>query len=77
VTLFANAIETIQIGVEDLLRNDERRVLSAVRNVHAGVLLLCKEKLRRLSPDDEILLAQRLPSGDKSKGKGAMPNVWP
>jgi hypothetical protein len=77
VTLFANAIETIQIGVEDLLRNDERRVLSAVRNVHAGVLLLCKEKLRRLSPDDEILLAQRLPSGDKSKGKGAMPNVRP
>lgn len=77
MTLFANAIETIQIGVEDLLRNDERRVLSAVRNVHAGVLLLCKEKLRRLSPDDEILLAQRLPSGDKSKGKGAMPNVWP
>ena len=47
VTLFTNAIETIQIGVEDLLRNDERRVLSAVRNVHAGVLLLCKEKLRR------------------------------
>jgi len=34
-------------------------VLSAVRNVHAGVLLLCKEKLRRLSPADELLLAQR------------------
>lgn len=59
MTLFANALESIQIGVEDLLKNDDRRVLSAVRNVHAGVLLLCKEKLRRLSPDDEILLAQR------------------
>ena len=59
MTLFANALESIQIGVEDLLKNDDRRVLSAVRNVHAGVLLLCKEKLRRLSPDGEILLAQR------------------
>ena len=38
MSLFANAIESIQIGVEDLLRNDERRVLSAVRNVHAGEL---------------------------------------
>lgn len=69
MTLFANAIESIQIGVEDLLRKDERRVLSAVRNVHAGVLLLCKEKLRRLSPDDEILLAQRFePQPDGSGG---------
>ena len=57
--LFANAVESVQIGVEDLLKNDDRRVLSAVRNVHAGVLLLCKEKLRRLSPADELLLAQR------------------
>lgn len=69
MSLFANAIESIQIGVEDLLRNDERRVLSAVRNVHAGVLLLCKEKLRRLSPNDEILLAQRFePAPDGSGG---------
>jgi hypothetical protein len=59
MSLFANAIESIQIGVEDLLKNDDRRVLSAVRNIHAGVLLLCKEKLRRLSPADELLLAQR------------------
>jgi hypothetical protein len=65
--LFENAIESIQIGVEDLLKNDDRRVLSAVRNVHAGVLLLCKEKLRRLSPTDELLLAQRFePRRDKS-----------
>ncbi len=59
MSLFANAIESVQIGLEDLLKNDDRRVLSAVRNVHAGVLLLCKEKLRRLSPADELLLAQR------------------
>ena len=59
ISLFANAIESIQIGVEDLLKNDDRRVLSAVRNVHAGVLLLCKEKLRQLSPVGGLLLAQR------------------
>jgi hypothetical protein len=34
MSLFVNAIESIQIGVEDLLENDDRRVLSAVRNVH-------------------------------------------
>ena len=68
--LFGSAIESIQIGIEDLLRNDDRRVLSAVRNVHAGVLLLCKEKLRRLSPNDESLLAQRFePQPD---GSGAV-----
>lgn len=69
MTLFVNALESIQIGIEDLSRNDERRVLSAVRNVHAGLLLLCKEKLRRLSPNDEILLAQRFePQPDGSGG---------
>jgi hypothetical protein len=68
MTLFANALESIQIGVEDLLKNDERRVLSAVRNVHAGVLLLCKEKLRRLSPDDEVLLAQRFEPQPNDQG---------
>jgi hypothetical protein len=30
MSLFANAVESIQIGVEDLLKNDDRRVLSAV-----------------------------------------------
>lgn len=67
MTLFDNALHSIQIGVEDFQRNDDRRLLSAVRNIHAGGLLLCKEKLRRLSPDDEILLAQRYaprPTGD-------------
>jgi hypothetical protein len=66
--LFANAVESIQIGVEDLLKNDNKRVLSAVRNVHAGVLLLCKEKLRRLSPADGMLLAQRFEPRPKASG---------
>ena len=69
VSLFANAIESVQIGVEDLLKNDDRRILSAVRNVHAGVLLLCKEKLRRLSPTDELLLAQRFEPRPNTAGQ--------
>jgi hypothetical protein len=69
MSLFANAIESIQIGVEDLLKNDDRRVLSAVRNVHAGVLLLCKEKLRQLSPANELLLAQRFEPRPNAAGQ--------
>lgn len=60
-SLFDNAIKSIQLGVEDFKAAgiDERRALSAVRNLHAGILLLCKEKLRRISPDGAVLLAQR------------------
>jgi len=51
--LLKNAVASIQLGVEDFQRNDDlRRLLSAIRNFHAGVLLLCKEVLRRLSPPD-------------------------
>jgi hypothetical protein len=59
-TLLRNAIESIQIGVEDYQSNDPRRVLSSVRNISAGVLLLFKEKLRQLSPpdSDEVLIKQ-------------------
>ena len=56
MSIFKNAVESIQIGVEDFNHNDERRLASAVRNLHAGILLLCKEKLRLLSPTDNILL---------------------
>lgn len=57
-TILDNAIQSIQIGVEDYRSDDPRRLLSAVRNVQAGILLLCKEQLRRLSPadSDEVLL---------------------
>ena len=61
-TLINNAIQSIQIGVEDFESDDPRRVLSAVRNITAGVLLLFKEKLRELSNDDsdEVLLKQKI-----------------
>ena len=48
--LLENAITSIQIGLEDYESSDKSRVISATRNLYAGVLLLCKEVLRRLSP---------------------------
>lgn len=63
-TILENAIQSIQIGVEDYLAltDDPRRALSAVRNLSAGVLLLLKERLRELSPpnSDEVLIKQRI-----------------
>lgn len=75
MSLFNNAVHLIQIGVEDFGSADPRRVLSAVRNVHAGTLLLCKEKLRRLSPDGEPLLKQRLEPVLGAKGEIALKGV--
>lgn len=53
-TILDNAIQSIQIGVEDYLAlsDDPRRALSAVRDLSADVLLLLKERLRELSPQD-------------------------
>jgi hypothetical protein len=63
-TILENAIQSIQIGIEDYLAltKDPRRTLSAVRNLSAGVLLLLKERLRELSPrdSDEVLIKQRI-----------------
>lgn len=60
-TIIKNAVQSIQIGIEDYQSDDQRRVLSAVRNVQAGILLLCKEHLRRLSPADsnEVLIKSK------------------
>src|SRR5947209_6514996 len=52
-TLFDNAAQSIQIGIEDYQANDPRRALSAVRNFYAGVLLLAKEVLIRRAPEAE------------------------
>jgi hypothetical protein len=59
--ILKNAVESIQIGIEDSHSTDARRVLSAVRNISAGLLLLFKEKLRRLSPansNDVLIMRQ-------------------
>jgi len=58
MSLLINAVESISVGVEDYLMDDSRRYLSAVRNICAGILLLYKEKLYRLSPQhgEEVLI---------------------
>lgn len=69
-TILKNAVASIQIGVEDFQSEDERRGLSAVRNLTAGILLLFKEKLRQLSPSDsdEALIKQSIRPVRKSDG---------
>lgn len=67
--LLDNAIESIQVGVEDYRSGSRPRLLSAVRNIHAGILLLYKEALRRMSPagsDDALMKARIVPSKDSS-----------
>lgn len=51
--LLDNAINSIQLGIEDYQSNDERRPISALRNFYAGVLLLGKECLLQAAPDAE------------------------
>lgn len=62
MSLLNNAVGAIQIAIDDFDSNDERRVLAAIRNLHSGILLLCKVKLQRMSPadSDEVLLKQSI-----------------
>lgn len=62
MSILQNAIDSIQIGIEDYEDGDSRRYVSAVRNISAGTLLLYKEKLCRLSPehDKELLIKQNI-----------------
>lgn len=61
-TILENAVQSIQIGIEDYNSTDNRRVLSAIRNIVSGILLLFKEKLRELSPPDsnEVLIKRKV-----------------
>ena len=71
MSMLDNAVQSIQIGMEDFHDEDERRTLSTIRNLYAGILLLFKYKLQQLSPagSDEALLKTRvLPSIDPSTG---------
>ena len=62
MSLIDNAVGAIQVAIEDFESNDDRRLHAAIRNLHAGILLLCKVKLQRLSPpgSDEVLLKQKV-----------------
>ena len=52
---------SIQLGILDYECADARRLISAVRNLYAGILLLCKERLRQLSPpgSNDVLIYQK------------------
>jgi len=60
--LLTNAIESIRVGVEDYEKGSHGRLLAAVRGLHAGILLLYKEALRRLSPagSNEVLIKAKV-----------------
>lgn len=62
MSLIENARNSIILGLEDFESADSKRLVSAVRNVYAGILLLFKAKLSMLSPpdSDEVLIKERI-----------------
>jgi hypothetical protein len=56
--ILKNALDSIDLGLEDYLIKDSRRLLSCTRNIYAGILLLFKHKLAQLSPPNsaEVLI---------------------
>jgi hypothetical protein len=60
--LLDNAIISIQIGIEDYFSNDSKRIISCVRNLYSGILLLFKAKLLNLCPPDsgEVLIKKEI-----------------
>lgn len=64
MTILQNALDSIALGVEDyeLAGTDERRFISCTRNIFAGILLLFKHQLSKLSPSDsdEVLIKQKI-----------------
>jgi plasmid stabilization system protein ParE len=75
-TLFDNAVQSIQLGVEDYQASDPRRALSSVRNFYAGVLLLAKEVLARQVPDvapEDVLATRFKPVPDGRGGVQFVP----
>ena len=69
--LFENAVQSIQLGVEDFKVHKPARALSAVRNFYAGLLLLAKEVLVRKVPnadESEVIAQGYRPVPDDSGG---------
>lgn len=61
-TIKNNAVLSICLAVEDYKSGNPNRTISALRNITAGILLLYKEKLLRLSPpgSEEVLLKTKI-----------------
>ena len=74
--LFENAVLSIKLGVDDYQANESGRALSAIRNLHAGLLLLAKEVLVRAVPnadENDIIADQYKPVPDGSGGVKYIP----
>src|SRR5438105_213793 len=69
--LYDNAISSIQLGLADFSSGDDKRLLSAVRNLHAGIVLLYKAKLSILSPERsaDVLIKKRILPKRSSTGE--------
>ena len=68
--LLENAVQSIQVGVEDYGVASSPRLLSAARNIHAGNLLLFKEALHRLSPadsNDALIMSNIVPDEGRKR----------
>jgi len=73
--IFANAVDSIKMGIEDYALDTPARALSAVRNFYAGILLLGKEVLIRAAPladPNDVIGARYAPVPD---GKGGVDHV--
>lgn len=74
--LLDNAIESIRVGVEDYETQEEVRSRSAVRNLHAGLLLLAKWVLVKSVPnasEDEVIATFYEPVPDGNGGVRYVP----
>lgn len=64
MTILQNAIDSIQLGVEDyeLIAGNPKRLVSCTRNLFSGILLLFKYHLSQLSDlnSDEVLIKQKI-----------------
>ena len=58
MSILKNAVDSILLGLEDYRSTEPRRLVSAVRNLYSGILLLFKHKLALISPvgSDEVLI---------------------
>lgn len=52
-SLLKNSLDSIQIGFEDYfnIEKDDRRIISSIRNLHAGILLFLKWLIKKNTPD--------------------------
>ena len=75
--ILQNAVDSISLGIEDYQlgvtgckSSDPRRLISCTRNLFAGIMLIFKHKLAKLSPSgsDEVLIKQRIIPTQNSEG---------